>query len=219
MILLALIFQQLLSQHTSKYLEYQWFKNQRQQVDRLKVNQPLSVLLTDWQGSWVESESESNFICLLSEPHVSWPMTHHPAAVIFRCCDLALPQSHSRLLTSSCRGLRLDKKNKSDSFFFLFKNDVRNIFIHNVATNHISPNIFVNIWAMRSRDHRRDYSILSTTSRLSYLFVRAHYSTVFPILVIPFSSPLTITATRVVLSPVTGRKSIGLAASYISDVT
>lgn len=73
----------------------------------------LSACLSDWH-SRVESESESNFICLLSGPHVSWPMTYHLIAVILRqwCCDLALPQSHSPLLTSSCMGLCLGWKGK-----------------------------------------------------------------------------------------------------------
>lgn len=94
-----------------------------------KKNQSTPACLSDWH-SRAESESESNFICLLSGPHVSWPMTYHLVAVILRqwCCDLALPQSHNPLLTSSCMGLCLGmekkrrQKEKLTSFLHFFPN-------------------------------------------------------------------------------------------------
>lgn len=69
---------------------------------------PLPVCRSDW----LRAKSESNLICLLSGPHVSWPMTHHLDVVILQqwCCDLALPQSSSSVLTSSCKGLCVGKK-------------------------------------------------------------------------------------------------------------
>lgn len=87
-----------------------------------KISPRLPVCLSDWHCR-TESESESNFICLLSGPHVSRPMTYHPVAVILRqwCCDLALPQSHSPLLTSSCMFRYKEKKGQrtTTSLFFL----------------------------------------------------------------------------------------------------
>lgn len=70
-----------------------------------KISPRLLVCLSDWHSK-AESESESNFICLLSGPHVSWPMTYHLVAVIpwQWCCDLALPQSDSPLLTAAGLG-------------------------------------------------------------------------------------------------------------------
>lgn len=75
------------------------------EIERKSVHACLSA----WHS---RAKSESNFICLLSGPHVSKPMTYHLVAVILQqwCCDLVLPQSYSPLLTSSCMGLSLCRK-------------------------------------------------------------------------------------------------------------
>lgn len=116
------------AESTYKYLEYQWFKNQEQQVERLKekiclcLSVGLRLGLYDWHSKrrvWLWTK----FHLSVSGPHVSWPMTPHLVAVILPqwCCDLALPQFHRPLLTA---GIYVEvgriKGDRGASSLFLF---------------------------------------------------------------------------------------------------
>lgn len=75
---LASLFLQLLSQH-SNVCNIGGRKTRNSRCRDWKEISSCPPCLSNWHS---RAKSESNFICLLSGPHVSWPMTYHLVAVI-----------------------------------------------------------------------------------------------------------------------------------------
>lgn len=90
------------AESTFKYLEYQWFENQEQQVERLeKKNLCRPARLTQSSRVWIKFHLSAFWAtCFLANDP-------SPRCIILRqwCRDLALPQSHNPMMTSSCMGL------------------------------------------------------------------------------------------------------------------